>query len=301
MVLCAVCRAIDFGSLLDACLEQYQNRREAYFSDRDSTLPPPDIASWIKQHGDIFELEKCFQWCDLCRVIFQAFEREMVVEKEDARGLPIVFRPARNKIEVCYKSEEGLINLCRLDAYMEDDDAIACYGINTFPEDVSPPILKKLDKDPGSKKFLDITSGFLRSCQENHGSCNRSLESWNPLKRLINVGTQTRSPFLVDIFPALRKVEWVSLSYCWGEEPSMKLTENTISILRHGIALSRLDPTIRDVIFITRAFGIPYIWIDALCIVQDLNGAEWNEEASRMHEIYGGRRSPLSSPVRAVL
>jgi len=160
--------------------------------------------------------------------------------------------------------------------------------MDTFPEDVSLPILKKLDKDSSSKRSLDFASSYLRNCLENHGSCNRSLDSWNPPKRLINVGSQTRDPFLVEIPPALRKVEWLSLSYFWGEEPSMKLTKGTINTLRNGIALSRLDPTIRDAIFVTRALGIPYIWIDALCIVQDSNGGGWNGEASGVHEIYGG-------------
>lgn len=53
-----------------------------------------------------------------------------------------------------------------------------------------------------------------------------------------------------------------------------------------GIPISSLDPTIQDAIFVARGMKVPYIWIDALCIVQ--GGTEWNEEASRMNEIYGG-------------
>lgn len=42
-----------------------------------------------------------------------------VADMEDARNLPIVLRPFRNKIEVCYSSGEGLIKLCGLDMYMD--------------------------------------------------------------------------------------------------------------------------------------------------------------------------------------
>jgi hypothetical protein len=79
-------------------------------------------------------------------------------------------------------------------------------------------------------------------------------------------------------------VEWLSLSYCWGGEPSMKLTNDAMNALKNGIPLSNFDATIQDAVLVTRALGI--IWIDALCILQDRN--EWSEEASKMNEIYGG-------------
>ena len=45
-----------------------------------------------------------------------------MVDVEMARGLPIVFRPFNNKIEVCYETEKELINLCGLDVYMNQDN-----------------------------------------------------------------------------------------------------------------------------------------------------------------------------------
>jgi len=66
----------------------------------------------------------------------------------------------------------------------------------------------------------------------------------------------------------------------------MKLTNDTMNTLKNGIPLINFDATIQDAILVTRALGISYIWIDALCILQDFN--EWSEEASKMNEIYGG-------------
>ncbi|KXJ89026.1 heterokaryon incompatibility protein-domain-containing protein [Microdochium bolleyi] len=88
-------------------------------------------------------------------------------------------------------------------------------------------------------------------------------------------------------------VRWLSLSYCWGTEPSMKLTTDTLETMHNGIPLSRLDATIRDAIHVTRGLGIPYIWVDALCIVQDAKGTEWAEESTRMNEVYGGSELTL--------
>jgi hypothetical protein len=52
------------------------------------------------------------------------------------------------------------------------------------------------------------------------------------------------------------------------------------------IPFDELPQTFKDVIRIARAFKIDYVWIDALCIVQD-SDADWRKESSRMSEVYG--------------
>lgn len=69
----------------------------------------------------------------------------------------------------------------------------------------------------------------------------------------------------------------------------MVLTKQTMGELRNGtIPLKDFDPAIRDAIAVTRALNITYIWVDALCIFQDDNGADWREQAPKMNRIYGG-------------
>jgi hypothetical protein len=69
----------------------------------------------------------------------------------------------------------------------------------------------------------------------------------------------------------------------------MTLTKQTMGELRNGtIPLKDFDPAIRDAIVVTRALNITYIWVDALCIFQDDYGADWNEQAPKMNQIYGG-------------
>ncbi len=155
-------------------------------------------------------------------------------------------------------------------------------------EDHSPPILKMIENDPCSKESLAIASSWLKHCLKNHDTCKPPAEFQKPPRRLINVGIETQNPFLVETSPGSRQLEWLSLSYCWGGEPSMKLTTDTVDMLRHGIPLTKFDPTIRDAILVARALGITYIWIDALCIFQGHNAKDWKEQASKMNEIYGG-------------
>ena len=167
------------------------------------------------------------------------------------------------------------------------------FRVGQIKEDKSPPLLKIMEKDPASRKSFEIASRWLSNCVEGHSSCRPPTELQKPPKRLIHVGNETQSPFLVETFPDLQHVEWLSLSYCWGEkgEPSMKLTNDKMDEFKNGIPLAKFDATIQGAISVTRALGISYIWIDALCIIQ--GGNEWSEEASKMNEIYGGSKVTL--------
>jgi hypothetical protein len=179
-MLCEICKSVDFGPLVLACLQRCRDRQEAYYGDGHGWLAGPDDSSWVKQHDDIFELQKRARDCGLCRVIFQAFEQRKVANREDARGLPIGFRLSGNNIEVCYNSEEGLIRLCGLVLYMNETHGMSlvkcmhtrltipstvdsCFRICEIKEDDSPPILKIMEKDPGSGASFAIASGWLRN------------------------------------------------------------------------------------------------------------------------------------------
>lgn len=160
-------------------------------------------------------------------------------------------------------------------------------------EDESPPILKLMQRNPKSQESLSVASGWLKNCLENHRRCNVFGETRNPPKRLINVSHADQDPVLIEVSPNARQIQWLSLSYQWGGKHSKVLDKKTMPKLMERIPISTLDPTIQDAIFVARALKIPYVWIDALCIVQ--GGTEWNEEASKMNEIYGGSTITLAA------
>jgi len=63
------------------------------------------------------------------------------------------------------------------------------------------------------------------------------------------------------------------------------MTKN-LQQMRHGIPLTSLPKTFRDAVIITRSLGQRYLWIDSLCIIQDLK-KDWTRDASMMGEVYG--------------
>lgn len=69
------------------------------------------------------------------------------------------------------------------------------------------------------------------------------------------------------------KCTYIALSYLWGRCSTFQtLKENVASLEEKGGLLAftdRIPLTIRDAILLTRQLGERYLWVDALCIVQD--------------------------------
>ncbi|ROW17528.1 hypothetical protein VPNG_00894 [Cytospora leucostoma] len=81
--------------------------------------------------------------------------------------------------------------------------------------------------------------------------------------------------------------KYAALSYCWGEQHGLRLTESNYQDLTADIPYGQLPATIQDSVAVTTALGLQYIWVDALCIVQDSPG-DWSREASKMCDVYQG-------------
>jgi len=67
--------------------------------------------------------------------------------------------------------------------------------------------------------------------------------------------------------------------------PDILLTQSSLASLLEAIPCSQLPKTNQDAIHITRFLGIRYLWIDALCIIQDQE-SDWLEESKKMGDIY---------------
>lgn len=101
--------------------------------------------------------------------------------------------------------------------------------------------------------------------------------------RVIDVGSDSTQPRLHLSRPE-EKGHWVALSHCWGNVTPIKTTTLTVNTFVEGLP-KELPKTFADAIFVTRALGQRYLWIDSLCIVQD-SAEDWATEASRMDQVY---------------
>jgi hypothetical protein len=85
------------------------------------------------------------------------------------------------------------------------------------------------------------------------------------------------------------KLQYAALSYCWGPEEHAKqqlktLTSN-LRLHHHLVKFSTATPVVQDAVTTARALSMRYLWIDALCIVQD-DEVDWANESEKMGMIY---------------
>jgi hypothetical protein len=82
---------------------------------------------------------------------------------------------------------------------------------------------------------------------------------------------------------------YACLSHCWGSvghgSAILRTTRTTLAAYKEAIPLESLPRTFHEAIQFTRALGIPYLWIDSLCIIQD-DKLDWEKEAAAMADIY---------------
>ncbi|KAF2253746.1 HET-domain-containing protein [Trematosphaeria pertusa] len=85
-------------------------------------------------------------------------------------------------------------------------------------------------------------------------------------------------------------LQYAALSYCWGsrEDAKAQLKTTSSSMLQRQSAIQDHEMTevLRDAVYLTKALSVPYLWVDALCILQD-DISDWETQCADMTKIYG--------------
>ena len=113
-------------------------------------------------------------------------------------------------------------------------------------------------------------------------------------RRLLDLALHAEFVKLEPSEPLPLHTVYVTLSHSWGGQCKTTVTASNLATLQAGIRLSTLPKTFRDAVLLTRSLGFRYLWIDALCIIQDSN-QEWSHEASLMGDIYANSFLTISA------
>lgn len=165
----------------------------------------------------------------------------------------------------------------------------------TIPE-AAPVCATNCDVDAIAKiKRWMVTCADSHDCQELIDEM--IVEGGFVPSRILDLGavaTEARDPTVTHIGDTVRLVSgadvqgsWAALSYCWGLGASENVRTLKANLEQHqrAIPVRILPATVQNAIQLARALGFRYLWIDALCIVQD-DSEEWAKEAASMGSVY---------------
>lgn len=147
--------------------------------------------------------------------------------------------------------------------------------------------IRKQTSDRGTRSIFQMVQGWVKSCDErprepNSAHCcalnptvpTRLIDvSGAPQKlRLINTGGKAHAPY-------------AALSYCWGDAQPLLTTKHSVSQHMEDIPITKLPWTFLDAVKTAKWLNLKYIWIDALCIVQDC-AEDREHEVARMQHVF---------------
>ena len=137
--------------------------------------------------------------------------------------------------------------------------------------------------DPLDDSCFRLIDSWIDQCRM-HGKCSLPTSVTLP-KRVIAISIDpSESPRLRVTNNELG--QYVILSHCWGKRALVALTQSLITQYQEAIQVEELPRSFKDAIEITRKLGFRYLWIDALCIIQD-NAEDWAQEVVKMASYYG--------------
>jgi hypothetical protein len=109
---------------------------------------------------------------------------------------------------------------------------------------------------------------------------------WVP-SRLVDVSALSTSTICIkhrrDISPHDRR--YIALSHCWGPADIRTYNKSTKETFESTLPLNVMAKTFKDLFWLADQLGIRYVWIDALCILQD-DKDDWERESSTMFQMY---------------
>lgn len=149
-----------------------------------------------------------------------------------------------------------------------------------------------LNLTPGSHDSFSTIRRWLCQCEEH--SCCKDPRNWQRPTRLVDVGNKDSKDVRIYITDPERPVRYAALSYCWGNDQKSETVCRTLEKRCRGFALAELPRTIRHAILTARRLEIPYLWVDALCIIQD-DDADKKRELPIMDQIYAGAYLTISA------
>ena len=143
---------------------------------------------------------------------------------------------------------------------------------------------RQIESNPASEQSIFQVREWIHECTTVHAKCSKLLDKPLPT-RVIDVGPANSSSEPSLLLSEGLLGQYVALSHVWGGLVPVRTLKKNLSNHLMQLPLSCLPASFRDAVIITRRLGFRYLWIDALCIIQD-SEEDWEIECARMGDIY---------------
>ncbi|KAF7502232.1 hypothetical protein GJ744_006423 [Endocarpon pusillum] len=242
-------------------------------------------------HRSLDELKRCANRCATCRVLYRAIWSRQITNEEADRlqSLPghIWAQLPPSQQGSASDFNQNLLTIGVGDSLQDHTIAeLSC----TLQPGTQPVNLRAARTHSAVNAEV---KGWLETCHETHTECRNLGRSRRNPTNLIFINATSGMLQLVEGSKS-DLVPYVALSYTWGMElatedertniKAAKTKETNSHQRREGFPMAGLPRTMLDAIILTLSLGLRYIWIDDICIVPPV---DWNEEASKMDEVYG--------------
>ncbi|KAF4618384.1 hypothetical protein G7Y89_g14920 [Cudoniella acicularis] len=145
---------------------------------------------------------------------------------------------------------------------------------------------RPLESNLATPTIFNQIQCWLHECGTTHNDGpDLNSPKYRMPTRVIDVGSAAEPHIKLFEPPPTLRDQYIALSYCWGRDPFLMTLTTNIDEHKKALDMSTLPQTFRDAVATTRGLGLRYIWIDALCIIQNSN-EDKAKEIGVMGDIY---------------
>ncbi|KAL7932098.1 heterokaryon incompatibility domain-containing protein [Trichoderma chlorosporum] len=137
---------------------------------------------------------------------------------------------------------------------------------------------------PLSRQALEWVKTRMEECDNDH-LCHASELSTLP-DRILSLKASSEGNITIRLTePEQALGKYATLSHRWSSNHNFITTIANLSDRKQGMPWEELPKTFQDAVRFCLELDISYLWIDALCIVQD-DPVDWEVQSAKMADIY---------------
>ncbi|GAB1318460.1 Heterokaryon incompatibility domain-containing protein [Madurella fahalii] len=206
--------------------------------------------------------------CPFCRVIVTAFQTGYQTDTVD-NTTPLSARP---DVSLYWRPKSGPGSRSAFNIDLHARRISICVAL---PSSNQRPASNHEYFQPVVEAEFNVSrlNDWISTCEGHHlGRCRAKTASFEDsfpgLETVRFIDVEQSSIVELRTVP-----DYVALSYVWGESPAIRLTTASRASLSlsGGIkkAWKSIPRTIKDAIDLVRKLGVRYLWVDALCLIQN--------------------------------